>query len=334
MTKPDLTAILEAYPELGRSAIVPLWGIVTAVPDAQTIPGRVCIPERPRHAVDVRLLTPELTVDEKMPLLRDVPVAIAGAGNGRGFATLPTPGTVVEVAFAFGAGHLPFVRSIMPHGRTLPGIDADSQRWQQTDADYQEVDGGGNWIRIGKNIDDISIGSITCTATVDITQTAVISIAQTAGLNITRTAGLDITDFAGASITRAATINIADVAMGAISRTAMLNISDVASGAIIRKATLDINDTTDALHSIQAQAILHKAALTSMIAAPKNWIGPETENALRVISEFMATCIAIFDILASHNHPDAGTINQGGMITKKIEEELDVQKLRLDDVTL
>ncbi|MDD4818104.1 MAG: hypothetical protein PHI85_09065 [Victivallaceae bacterium] len=162
------------WPELESKTYFPQLGKVVAIPDPP-VNGETCTPDRPRYAVDVRLLTPDLKVDDDMPLLRDVPVAMTGAANCRGFASLPLPGTVVEVAFAYGRQSLPFVRSVLPDGLDLPETDGVSQRWQHSDAVYQEVDATGNWTRTTPgNISDGAGGNITLSASQKILHTALV----------------------------------------------------------------------------------------------------------------------------------------------------------------
>ncbi len=135
------------WPELDSNTHLPLLGVVMKVPDPPA-GGEAHTDARPRYAVDVRMFKPDgKTIDEDIPLLRDIPVALPAAAPDRGFAGLPQPGTIVEITFAFGRQSLPFVRSVLPFGLKLPAVDAESQRWQQAAASYQEVDGAGNWIR-------------------------------------------------------------------------------------------------------------------------------------------------------------------------------------------
>lgn len=131
------------HPELANGMYLPIFGVVMAVPDPPIQDGQ-CTEVRPRYAVAVQLLKENGDPDLDMPPLLDVPVAMTGAAPHRGFAALPQPGTVVEIAFAFGLPNKPFVRSILPYELPLPAIDALSQRWQQTDKSYQEIDGVGN----------------------------------------------------------------------------------------------------------------------------------------------------------------------------------------------
>jgi hypothetical protein len=126
---------------------LPCFGIVTAIPDPPKT-GGACLQERPKYAVNLRLLRADLTVDPAMPELKEVPVALPGAGQSRGFSGLPRPGTVVEVAFGYGLQTLPFVRSIMPYGLELMPTGETSMRWQHSAASFQEASEAGDWKRV------------------------------------------------------------------------------------------------------------------------------------------------------------------------------------------
>jgi hypothetical protein len=175
--------VTRLFPELNSGTHLPQLAVVVSVPDPP-IGGEQHSHVRPYYAVDVRLLKPvgdaglnlaplllnnlpgevpgaeyteELTalvdlstlpIDKDMPLMRDIPVAMTGAAPQRGFAALPQPGTIVEVAFAFGMQSKPFIRSVLPWGMKLPLIDDKAQRWQQSAGSYQEVDRDGSWRRI------------------------------------------------------------------------------------------------------------------------------------------------------------------------------------------
>ncbi len=155
--------VLRLFPELANKTHLPMWAVVISVPDPPSVGGAVHSDERPRYAVDCRLLKPDgKTIDDDMPALRDVPVSLGAAAPDRGFAGLPLPGTIVEIAFAYGRQSLPFIRAVLPFKLKLPIIDGKSMRWQQSAASFQEVDADGNWKR--RTTGTISdIGNTKCT---------------------------------------------------------------------------------------------------------------------------------------------------------------------------
>jgi hypothetical protein len=147
--------IKTAYPELSEGLHLPIFAVVTEIPDPPT-GGETCTYERPRYAVHCRLLTADMAFAD-IPELLDVPVALPAAGGARGAAGLPQPGTVVEIAFAYGRLTKPFVRSALPYHQELPPIDATAMRWQLSGGSYQQVDADGNWTRVAPDtITDIA----------------------------------------------------------------------------------------------------------------------------------------------------------------------------------
>lgn len=163
------------YPEIAAGFHLPQLAAVVNIPDPPGN-GEICDEFRPYYAVDIRLLLPNGQVDPEMPLMRDVPVAINGAAPDRGFASLPQPGTIVELAFAFGMQTKPFIRSVLPYRLKLPKIDAASQRWQQSAVSFQEVNATGHWRRVTAET---------------ITDHAGTDLLRIAGRNVTESAGME-----------------------------------------------------------------------------------------------------------------------------------------------
>lgn len=194
------------YPELPAGLHLPVLAVVTNIPDPPA-GGEQCSEITPKYAVDIRLLKNDFTIDPEMPLMRDVPIALSGAAPDRGFALIPQPGTIVELAFAFGMQSHPYIRAVLPHGLKLPKIDAQSMRWQQSADSFQQVDAGGNWKRETE-----------------------VNIADQAGKNITHDAGINISESAGKDITRSAGQDIAETAQRNFERLAG-QISTETSGA-------------------------------------------------------------------------------------------------------
>ncbi len=244
--------VTRLFPELNSKTHLPHLGVVISVPDPP-ISGEQHTHERPYYAVDVRLLNSAEEIDEDMPLLRDIPVAMTGSAPLRGFAALPQPGTIVEVAFAFGMQSKPFIRSVLPWKMKLPAIDAESQRWQQTATSYQEVDANGNWNRITDQ-----------------------TISDTADINCNRTAKQKINDTAAVT-----------------------------------------NQTSSTEHTL---------------LSPQIYIGNESDNTLKLDSDFMNAVISAFNTLASHTHPDVGTISQGSAVSSQATA-ITALKTKLDAIT-
>lgn len=195
--------VAKRWPELKSKVHLPLFAVVTAIADPPRS-GQICTEEHPYYAVDVRLLTEDGELDEAMPLICDVPVAMTGSAPGRGFASLPQPGTIVELAFAFGRQDKPFIRSVLPYGMALPVCSEKSQRWQQSPESFLEVDDIGNWnhktdenvtSEIDKNLNITVHQNLNVQTGLNETRETIGNLKTTA-LNITRTANLKMNDTA------------------------------------------------------------------------------------------------------------------------------------------
>jgi hypothetical protein len=103
---------------------------------------------KPVYAVDIQVLTEHGEPDTKFPVLKDVPLPIPVAGHESGFYAFPENGTWVEVGFAYGSPNKPFIRCILPHGRSLIPVERGEQRWQHNPASYQWIDKDGSHERI------------------------------------------------------------------------------------------------------------------------------------------------------------------------------------------
>ena len=152
--------ILRLYPELRAGHHLPAFAVVESHTEAP-IKGGLADPFRPRYAVNVRLLDEHGQVDTGQPLLEAVPVSLPGAGPQRGLACLPSPGTVVEIAWAYGRPWLPFIRSVLPTRQSLPDCGPNEQVWQQRAGVCQKMDAQGNVSRTtDATMTDTSAGRI------------------------------------------------------------------------------------------------------------------------------------------------------------------------------
>ncbi|WP_019530661.1 hypothetical protein [Dasania marina] len=135
------------YPELAGNYHHSHWGKVIAVAESRST-SQFSDEAQPAYTVDVQLLDINLKPVADMPNLTHVPVTLPAAGNERGFFGLPTAGAIVEIAFAYASPLHPFVRSVLPHGLTLPSVETNEVKWQQSAQVTQRADTDGNWERI------------------------------------------------------------------------------------------------------------------------------------------------------------------------------------------
>ncbi|MBI9080463.1 MAG: hypothetical protein JEY79_12070 [Pseudodesulfovibrio sp.] len=147
MRKEIAKIILKIFPELSGGLHLDRYARILAVNDAPT-DGGTSERFRPRYAVDLEILTPDGEPDKAYPIYEAVPLPVsAGCGMESGLFGFPEPGCLVVIGFAYGRADHPLVRQIYPQGMSLPDISQGQQRWQQSDAVFQDVDKDGNWTR-------------------------------------------------------------------------------------------------------------------------------------------------------------------------------------------
>lgn len=305
MLKKIIQRVVERlYPELADGSHLPRFAVVTAVPDPPR-GGEKCDEFIPKYAVDCRLLDPRGQIDEDMPLMRDVPVAMSGAASDRGFALLPQPGTVVEIAFAYGLQTKPYIRSVLPYNQTLPAIDDLTMRWQQTANQYQEVDAAGNWTR---------------TTPADIldqcdNQTVEILTDQSTEIG-----------------------NDQNIRIGGDQSTEIDGDREITvGGETIVKSGQKHTLQSPVINLLAQMQILEQALMSFRMTAPKIHLGSDADNFLKIVSDFMATCIELFTIDAKHTHIAPSGTTSGPQEADDMNDKIKAaaaEKARTDAITM
>lgn len=274
-------AIVHLFPELQNGTHIPQLAIVAEIPDPPK-KSNTHSHQRPYYAVNAHLLTPQFTIDKDMPLLQDIPVAMTGSANNRGFASLPQPGTIVEIAFAFGLQSKPFIRSVLPFGMKLPVINEKTQRWQQSGSSWQQVDQADNWIR---------------QTTTNITDNAenIIENANSAktenATTITENASESITENAENSIesnTKDKTENAENIFENAEEK--------------IEYETKNMKFVIKKARTIQANTTEEKSDMEHILKSPQIWVGNEFFNSLKLESNVMQAIASALTSIATHAH--------------------------------
>lgn len=143
---PERSKVEQAFPELADKMHIPKLGRVEAISDRATL-GQVADPFRPRYAVDVQLLGEDGQPDMATPVYRAVPLPVLFGGSEQGLLQYPQPGTIVEVAFAFGRADRPFIRAILGTDLVLPDMAPGEQLQQQRAEVQSRTDSAGNQYR-------------------------------------------------------------------------------------------------------------------------------------------------------------------------------------------
>jgi hypothetical protein len=266
--------IAREFPELAAGYHLPVMAEVLAVPDAPA-KGGINDNYRPRFAVDLVLLDNEYKSTDIF--LDAVPVAIMGGGGERGFFALPQKGTLVEVAWLNGLPERPFVRSVLGDRQALPWIDEHTMAWQQDESVKQTVDNSGNWIR--ETYADIKDKSHTH----EIETHKKIEIL---GEELKRVLQHSVEDIDGKKQIEASAIHFLSttvvnaLALGSVNQVAGEHVTRNAGKNIIDKATGDLQSS--------AANIKHQAETNMELIASKIHLGTDSENFLKVVSDFMA----------------------------------------------
>ncbi len=139
--------VLKLFPELSARLHLPVFAEVVGVRETPN-EGDICNDFRPFYAVDIQILNEHGEPDTDWPVLRDVVLPVPMAGHEMGHFAYPENGCWVEVAFAYGSPNKPFIRTVLPNGRTLPPVDRGEHRWQHNAESFQRMDKDGNHQRV------------------------------------------------------------------------------------------------------------------------------------------------------------------------------------------
>ncbi len=263
--------IAREFPELAAGYHLPVMAEVLAVPDAPA-KGGINDNYRPRLAVNVVLLNNEYQSTEIY--LDAVPMAIMGGGNERGFFALPQKGTLVELAWMNGSPERPFVRSVLGDRQALPWIDEHTMAWQQSEEVKQTVDNAGNWTR-------------ETTATIkDKSHTHEIEThkkIEILGEEFKRVLQHSIEDIDGIKQIEATAIHLISTTVANVM--AMGSVNQVAGDHITRSA---------------AKNIIDKAVGNLEQTAVKIHLGTDSDNLLKLVSDFMQAVSNGFNSLATN----------------------------------
>ena len=126
-------AVERQFPELSGGYHLPRFALVQGVADAPAQSG-IRDNFRPRYAVD-------------LPVLAGVPLPVPVGGDEMVFFAFPAEGTMVVVNFAYGMPSKPCIKTILPHGLSLPKVPKGDQVWQYSETAQQRVDADDNWSR-------------------------------------------------------------------------------------------------------------------------------------------------------------------------------------------
>jgi len=328
-------------PELAGGLHLDRYGRVTALADAPE-EGSSCERFRPRYAVDIVILTPELEPDPAFPPYTAVPLPVPlGAGQESGAYAYPQPGAIVVVGFVYGRQDHPVIRQAYPLGASLPQVRPGEWVAQQGPAVFQKADADGNWTRatdaaitddsisrLVKAVDGVTelareVKRISEHSTVEVGGMATLE----AGTLLTLLAGLradigtlgDLHISAGGDSTRSTAGRDTETVGGnqhsTIKGDRRAGIAGSQSLEIGGEQTVTVGgnsaETVAGDKTIQAANIALRAAGTLSLTSSK---GGGNVSLFGELLAGLDDIKAALDTLAAHDHPNAGTINQGGSV--------------------
>jgi hypothetical protein len=289
--------VTKLFPELSSGYHLPIFAEVVDVRETPKA-GDLCDEFRPRYAVDVQILNEYGEPNTKWPVLKDVILSVPVAGHEMGHFAYPENGTWVEIAFAYGSPNRPFIRSILPHRLTMPGIERGEQKWQHSAASYQRIDKDGNQERVT----DLEIHDKSLTRVIE---------------------ALDVIETFHQS-TKNTEANDTEV-IGAIKRIE-------AFGAIVLQSSgvLDVSAVNHLRLTTKANLLIQ--SVNNIQKSSKTWLGSEDENLFSMVSELAQLIVDMADNLASHSHPTVGANSQGAAATS-ISKKIAAVKNRIDGIS-
>lgn len=139
--------VLELLPELAGGLHLDRYARVLAAGDSPS-EGATSERFRPRYAVDLEILGPDMEPDASFPKYSAVPLPVSvGGGQESGTFCFPEEGALCVVGFAYGRQDHPIIRQIFPLGVSLPALERGEVLMQQSPTSFQRVDAQGNWKR-------------------------------------------------------------------------------------------------------------------------------------------------------------------------------------------
>lgn len=324
-------AVTGLFPELSGGLHLDRYGRVLAVADA---PGTGAASERfrPRLAVDIEILTPDMEPDPAFPKYTALPLPVPmGAGGEAGVFAFPRPGALVIVGFAYGRQDHPVIRQIYSMGDSLPEVGPDEMLLQQKPTVFQRADAGGNWSRetdaeiadksVSRRVEAISsetsLGSekklVSEHSHTEVDGAKTVEV----GTQLTMLAGtradlgtlgaLNLT--AGGNSTHSTAKDAAETVGGNHQSRVGGDRGVKIAGRRDEEVGGENKETSGGDKIIEAANIYLKAqGIVEILSATGN------TSLLGELSAALGDIKAALDVLAAHTHPSTGVISQGGAV--------------------
>ncbi len=292
--------------ELPGNLHLPMLARVEAISDPlHTV--EVCEQFRPRYAVDVCVLDEDDKPDTRFPIFRAVPLPASCAGLERGMFGFPSPGSIVELAFAYGLPNKPFIRTVLADGLSVPPLLAGELLMQAAPGVSQRADIHGNWSRetFATISDSALLHEIKSYVAAVETQLQHTKVSQHSTEEV---GGIKIIEALGA---------LKLLSGGALHLSAVGDLKIVAAHDQKNKVAHDLVQRVGNIADSFAQV----KQLIKVKNGGKVWLGSEGENVLKILSELIQVVSDIANTAKDHTHEY--TDNGSPLKTKKPDQSGD-----------
>lgn len=340
-------AVSKLFPELAGGLHLDRYARILGMSDAPA-EGSSSERFRPRFAVDIQILTPELEPDPAYPTYTAVPLPVPmGAGQECGSFSAPEAGALCVVGFVYGRQDHPVIKQIYPLGGSVPQVSPGEILLQKDPAVFQRADKAGNWTRatdatitddsldreikavtsktsLGSELKEVSEHSKTEVGSIWTVEAGTVATLVSGGRTDIGSLGtLNLT--AGGNSTHS-TAGMADETVGGdhsskVKGNRIINIEGKRTETIGQGLDVDIKKDCMAkvggeskeevakVKIIEAEAIILKAAGSFTLTGFNGEI-----NLLTELGGALDAVHDALDVLSTHTHPNTGAITQGASV--------------------
>lgn len=257
----------------------------------------MCDTFRPFYSADIIALEPNGQPADDAQVFKSVPLPVNFSGMERGHFGFPEPGSLVEIAFAYGQPEQVYIRQVLPQFHSLPELQPGETVTADGPGIEERTDTNGNKSRTTHgNITDTSqnhtiktIGAFleSQTEKKEISQH---SIEEIAGIKLIEALGaIKLLSAGGFNISSADSLNL----------TTATDLGTTVAGDLLERC----GNISDRLAKTKQ--------IVKVQDGGKVWLGNETDNALKLLSDLTQLVADMATVIATHNHPSVGACSQG-----------------------
>ncbi|WP_299945641.1 hypothetical protein [uncultured Microbulbifer sp.] len=221
-----------------------------------------------------------------------MPLPLHFAGNERGAFGFPQPGTLVELAFAYGRPDQPFIRTVLCRGLGVSALDREDLVWQQSDTVRQKVDAQATWhwethgeIRERALQKTIEAAALHTDCDNEHRQVRQHSMEAVAGIKLIEALGA-----------------LRLLSGGSANLSALDNLNLTTASDINVTVGRDLKEQIGNMRESVAKVL----QIIKVKDGGKVWLGSESLNVLKVLEDLIGVVSALAGTFATHSHPGNG----------------------------